>query len=540
MSIGAKKAKTHVAWLGILLAVAGCGGGGSNSVVPTATPQISIDWAARSRAFSGPSSAQSVKITIRNATTSGADVTFNKDRTATPDAYTGNYTSPQAVKVGPHQVDVQFFADAAAGGAQVGSASIAAAVKNNGELVRADGSPLGNVQTASSIHTVTLVAGQSVEVGATKQLTFTAENGASQVVAVSAGSAFFSVTAGGANLTASASGVAQGVALGDATVVVTVDNVASAPATVSVTAPTPTVRSFAANTISIANDTSRHLIYATVPADDATNPNAFVAYNPATGAIVNSVTLPSEPGLIALSDDFQYAYVSQNATGRIMRVDLGTFTVGQSFFLSTVRTDTVSRMQVRPQHPTQVAITHFIGGGSESELTIYDNGVAEAKVDDSIHQIAFDGPNKLYGGHFGSMTAYTVDDTGVTATQTNDNAPGASYAYLFQAGGRLYVNTYGVLDGITMNILGTFPGKLQNSQLVPDATRPYAYGLTWQPGTDRKFQVFRKTDFGEQMSMTIPDTGNTALTFIQLSATSFAFSAAGPSKIYVIENVVLP
>ena len=234
--------------------------------------------------------------------------------------------------------------------------------------------------------------------------------------------------------------------------------------------PVLSVRTFDANTNSIAADPSRHLIYATVPVTDPTHPSSFVAYNPTTGSVVKSLALPTEPYVIALSDDYQFAYVSQNTVGKVIRVDLSTFTVGLSFPLSSTRTDSLFQMKVRPQHPTQVAISHFLNGGSESELTIYDNGVPEANIDHSIHTLAFASASVLYGGQFGAMTAYIVDDTGVTPTKTGTNSPGHSYAYLDHAGGQLFLNTYDVIDGTTLSVLGTFPGKLKNSLVVPDPT----------------------------------------------------------------------
>ncbi len=539
MGLKIKVLIAYLACLGLLGMLGGCGGGDSETVTATATPQVSVDWPARSRGFSGLASAQSVTITIRKALVTGADLTFSHDRTASTDAYTANYSATQPVTVGPHLVELKFYADPGATGSLVGTASVAASVLAGGGLVRADGSPLGNVQTAATIAKVSLTPDQSVNAGASQQLAFTAQNSADQLVAVSTGSAFFGVATGGTKLTVSPSGVAQGLALGVATVVVTIDQVASVPTAVTVTAPTPTTRSFDAETTNLAFDSSRGLIYATVPATSPTNPKSFVAYDPATGAIVKTLAMPVEPEVIALSDDFQFAYLSQRDEGRVVRVDLQTFSVGLSFLLAADRLDPVSAMVVRPQHPHQVAVTHFIDH-SDTELAIYDDGVPLPKKSTAIQQLAFDGPAKLYGGLFGRMTTFSVDDTGVTATFHNDNAPGHSYAFLSQAGGRLYLNTYDVLDGVTLNSLGTYPGRQRSSLVIPDQNGPYAYGLTWGIPRDRTLQVFRKSDFGQQTTFTIPDVGNSTSAFIQLSPTSFAFNVFAPNKITIIENVYLP
>jgi len=518
-----------------LFVLLGCGGDGVGESA-SAVARVAVDWSARSRGFSGPASAQSVEITIRG----GKNLTFKQDRATTLGAYTAEYVSPSPVAVGIHQIDLKFFGEQGCAGAVVGTASVAAKVSADGSLVRSDGTPLGSIQTDATIAIVEVVAGQTVFAGSSKQLSFTTKDSVGQVVAVSAGSAFFTISAGGTHLDLSASGVAQGLAPGEASVVVTVDGKVSPAVAVAVTAPEPTVRSFAANTNRLACDASRNLLYATVPPIDATHPNSFVAFNPTTGAVTNSISLASEPYELAVSDDFQYAYAALNATGEIVQINLGTFTIERTFPISPVRKDWIGQMKVRPGHPSQLAVSHNISGGSESAVTLFDSGVALPNGSNPAQALAFGDASTLYVGNFGKMKRYSVDSTGLTQTLSNDNAPGYSYAYLAHAGGRLFVNSYGVLSGTTMNILGTFPNRLKNSLVVPDQSRDYAFGLTWDIQPGRTFQVFRPSNFSKVLEVAIPDVGASTSALVQIGPTSFAFNSAGRGKIYLIENVYLP
>ncbi len=517
-----------------LFVLFGCGGSGGGEAVSAA--RVSIDWSARSRGFTGLASAQSVEITIRG----GGNLIFKQDRAATPGGYTADYVSPTPVTVGTHQIDLKFFGEQGCAGAVVGTASVAAKVAADGTLQRPDGTPLGSIQTDATVASVEVVAGQTVVAGSSKQLSITAKDSASQVVAVSAGSAFFTISAGATRMELSASGVAQGLAPGDSSIIVTVDGKASAATAVVVTAPEPTVRSFAANANRLAYDPSRSLLYATVPAIDATHPNSLVAFNPTTGAVTNSISLPSEPYELAVSDDFQFAYAALNATGEIVQINLGTFTIERTFPISPVRKDWIGQMKVRPGHPSQLAVSHNIGGGSESAVTLFDSGVALPNGSNPAQALAFGDASTLYVGNFGKMKRYSVDSNGLTQTLSNDNAPGYSYAYLAHAGGRLFVNSYGVLSGTTMSILGTFPNRLKNSLVVPDQSRDYAFGLTWDIQPGRTFQVFRPSNFSKVLEVAIPDVGASTSALVQTGPTSFAFNSAGGAKIYVVENVYLP
>jgi peptidyl-prolyl cis-trans isomerase A (cyclophilin A) len=187
--------------------------------------KVTIAWAARSRTIGAPSSALSAVITLEKAD-GGKDAVFTIDRDAAPAAYTQTYTSTQMANTGYWQLVAQFYAQADGKGAVVGVA--AANITLN-----ADGSGIGDLTTVQSVASVTLPATQNISVGQTTDLSFTALDSAGNTVAVTPGSAVYTVTSGGSYLSV-VNGQVQGLGSGAATVTVTVDGKTSAAQSVNV------------------------------------------------------------------------------------------------------------------------------------------------------------------------------------------------------------------------------------------------------------------------------------------------------------------
>jgi hypothetical protein len=206
----------------LAVVVAGCGGGGSRgTTVPTTPVQFSLGWADRSRATQGPSSALSASITLSGANPTGGDFVASVNRNAAPGAYTQSYMSANAAKVGTFLLTVRFFGGANATGAVVASGQAIVTIQSNG-------SGIGDITVANKVASVTVDASQTVTVSQNKQLTFTARDSQSAIVAVSPGSAFWTQVDGAAFMSVTQDGIATGIAVGTSNVSVSVDGVASA------------------------------------------------------------------------------------------------------------------------------------------------------------------------------------------------------------------------------------------------------------------------------------------------------------------------
>ena len=213
---------------------AGCGGGGGSSASLSTPVTLDINWAARTRAVSAPASALSAVVSLSAPSTlpSETPVTLPPvNRSDDPAAYSQKYVSPTpAGRVGQSRtLNVTFFAEKNGQGSIVGTASRALTVPVGGDL--------GDVDVVGTIASVSLAGSQSVAVGQTAQLTFSALDTAGNALAVTPGSARFTFAEGpGAPpFTLTADGTVSGQAIGSGRVIATVDDKVSAPAAVGVT-----------------------------------------------------------------------------------------------------------------------------------------------------------------------------------------------------------------------------------------------------------------------------------------------------------------
>ncbi len=221
---------TFAALLLCLFALHGCGGSGKG-ISKTTPVKLSITWGERSRALNAPSSALSAVVTLANANATGGDFTYSVNRDPAPQAFTGNYTSTNSAKTGGANLTVRFYAQTEGIGVVVGIAQAKI-------TLLPDGTGIGNVATANNISSVSIPAGQTVPVGQTTELTFTARDAKANLVAVTPGSAVFTVSSGSDKLQI-VNGQAKGLAAGAATVRATLDGNNSADTPVTVNRLTP-------------------------------------------------------------------------------------------------------------------------------------------------------------------------------------------------------------------------------------------------------------------------------------------------------------
>ncbi len=217
---------------GGIATLTGCGGGSDTPAMVTRTTPVvfAINWAARSRAIGGPASALSAVVVLKGAAADGTDLTIspaiNRDA-ANLAAYTQNITSANVAKVGTFPLHVEFHAQTNGAGDLVGVADASVTLAS-------DGSGIGDIATVGRVASVAVNAGQSVSVGVTGALNFTAKDGGGNILALTPGSAQFGVTGGGDKLQVSPSGAVTGVVVGSAQVTATVDGKVSSPQTVTV------------------------------------------------------------------------------------------------------------------------------------------------------------------------------------------------------------------------------------------------------------------------------------------------------------------
>lgn len=198
------------------LMFAGCGGGGGGSNPPTHSADVQIQWGARSRAVAGPASALSASITVADAGSHREDLTLVVDRAENPAAYTQTYSLGQAIR-GPHALTVRFYSGANGSGDVVATAT--------GTLAD-DGTT--NVTTTRAVDRVMVVPGQHLTAGTSGTLAFNALDDEGAIVAVSPGSAFWTLVDGhGGVLELNQDGTATANVRGGAQVQVTVDGVES-------------------------------------------------------------------------------------------------------------------------------------------------------------------------------------------------------------------------------------------------------------------------------------------------------------------------
>jgi hypothetical protein len=222
-----------------ILAACGGGGGGDTTVSNT---QFRVAWPARTRdTMQVPlTSALSARVVLQQAGVGPSNVTIDINRDATkPEAHTATYTIPQPIS--PQRlgsITATFYALPSQGGDVVGTAtSTATLVGTSIEFA-----PI--VLTGTITQVIGIPTSMPMSDGPT-QLQFSALNSSAGVVAVTPGSASWTISDGAQFIALTPDGIATPLAAGTAHVRVTVDGITSGLITIDVLADTAPVYSWA-------------------------------------------------------------------------------------------------------------------------------------------------------------------------------------------------------------------------------------------------------------------------------------------------------
>lgn len=315
---------------------------------------------------------------------------------------------------------------------------------------------------------------------------------------VTAGSAAFTLTLTGANLlsgavvqwngtarpTTAVSGSTLHADIGAAdvseagTAQVTVLNVgesgASTPFAVpilpaSLTTGTPLVVGLPSN--DLAYDTVRGRLWASVPGSHPTRGNTVTSIDPATGDILVSIVVGSEPGPLAFSGDGAYLYVGLRGAPTVVRVDLANAVRDIDLDLGTGSLSALRAedLVVLPGLARSVAVSrsNTCCSPRHEGVAIYDDGVRRSATTQG-----HTGSNRITGSataarlygynnettEFGFRTIAVTPSGLVEETVRGGLISGFGVDIAFD-GGLVYTTTGALVDPEALSLLGTFPAS---------------------------------------------------------------------------------
>jgi len=210
-----------------LALLSGCSGDNASPPFPF---KMGIDWSARTRQLTAPASALSCKISlyVSPGMTGTPSYQWVVNRSADPAAYTLQWTAPSNLPSPRWYVEIAFYDQADGTGDIV-------AIGKQYVMLDLGGKGGDTVTLNGTIDSVTVAANQTVPLGGTQDLLYSVKDAAGQLIAITPGSVSWSVSSNPTAVGFNSSGFAQGLALGIAQVIATIDGKASPATKVAVT-----------------------------------------------------------------------------------------------------------------------------------------------------------------------------------------------------------------------------------------------------------------------------------------------------------------
>lgn len=202
---------------------------------------------------------------------------------------------------------------------------------------------------------------------------------------------------------------------------------------------------------------TQDVLYALLPSYSGVNGNSIARIDPATGTILSSVYVGSEPQRMVITADETRAYITLGESNRIAVVDLsGGTEVLESYI------DLEPYNSGVPQFAKALAVSpadnDVVLVGADARISVYDNGIrlpnviAGAVIGNPRDLFFYDGNNAIAQVPSGTISRLMVSSNGVTLGSQTDGA--ASAGSLKIQDGKIYDRDGRVLDASTLNLIG--------------------------------------------------------------------------------------
>ena len=313
----------------------------------------------------------------------------------------------------------------------------------------------------------------------------------------------------------------------------------------------PAVTEISLVTKDLIYDSATQRIYASVPPNDGARANTITPIDPVDGTIGNSVSIGSDPGKLAISDDHQYIYVSLDGAPAVRRFNLNTQSAGLQFSLGSYGPSEpfyVEDLEVLPGQATSIAVSRKLIGNSprHAGVAIYDDGVMRPTVSAPFPQsgsnvIEFSTSNSTLYGYCNETTEngfrkMTVNASGVSVQSVTERIVYAASDIRYNNG--LVYSTVGeVVDPQTLRRVGLFRGVVTQGShplVLPDSTANRVYFLTGGGVNPFVIRAFDQNTFIETASLTLTGVTSFPRSFIKWGSDGLAFNTN--DKIFVLQT----
>jgi hypothetical protein len=287
---------------------------------------------------------------------------------------------------------------------------------------------------------------------------------------------------------------------------------------------TPITVALAAN--DIAYDRTRGRIWASVPGSDPQRGNTVTAIDPTTGVIGASISVGSEPGPLAISDDGAYLYVGLGGAPLVVRVNLATGArdIDLDMGSGSLGDQRAEDLVVVPglSRTLAVSIRNTCCSPRHMGVAIYDDGTRRSLMtqghtgSDRITRTA--SATRLFGYNnetteFGARTI-AVTAAGLVEESVRGGVIGGFGVDIKYDGGLVYATTGALVDPETISLLGTFPTGGLVEPDVANGRVHFFSGTTLRTYHYRSFAFIGLADIsGTAGSGTLLRWGNDGLAF---------------------------
>ena len=287
-------------------------------------------------------------------------------------------------------------------------------------------------------------------------------------------------------------------------------------------------------------------IYATLPGNADSGGNSLARINPATGEIISTVFVGSEPGKMALADNGRKIYVALDGASAVRSFDTAAQTAGAQFSIgrdSFFGIYQVNDLAAAPDNPNVVAVVRYYYGASppEAGVAVFDNGVQRPQTGpghiEGSDFIAFpETGSTLYGGgYYGGLRTMAINANGVSVLNTTTFSVGARIKY---DGGTIFTSSGQVIDAASKTLLGVFSGANSNA-FVSDKSIGRAFYLVRDNGSNAlTLRVYDINTFTPVGSLAIPNAGEPT-SLVRWGSNGLAFRTTD-NQLFFIQTSFIP